>query len=104
MSLAELTPEAVRQAIAEFDRLGRVSFFSTYGFGKARDYFLVHNGQVYDSKAIASVAHQYLPGQGVLTSDEFSGGENAAAGRLRELGFDIRGPNEHITSAPTFEP
>ena len=104
MSLADLTPEAVRQAIAEFDRLGRESFLSTYGFGEAREYFLVHNGQAYDSKAIAGVAHQYLPGQGALTSDEFSGGENAAAGRLRELGFDIRGPNEQLTSAPTFEP
>jgi hypothetical protein len=44
MSLADLTPEAVRQAIAEFDRLGRDAFLSTYGFGKARGYFLVHIG------------------------------------------------------------
>ena len=43
MSLTDLTPEAVRQAIAEFDRLGRDSFLNTYGFGKARGYFLVHN-------------------------------------------------------------
>ena len=39
MSLTDLTPEAVRQAIAEFDSLGRS--FNTYGFGKARGYFLV---------------------------------------------------------------
>ena len=61
--ITDLTPEAVRQAIAEFDRLGRDSFLNTYGFGKARGYFLVHNGQAYDSKAIAGVAHQYLPGR-----------------------------------------
>ena len=42
MSLTDLTPEAVRQAIAEFDSLGRDSFLNTYGFGKARGYFLVH--------------------------------------------------------------
>jgi len=105
MSLTDLTPEAVRQAIAEFDRLGRDSFLSTYGFGKARGYFLVHKDKAYDSKAIAGVAHQYLPGHAPLTSDAFSGGEEAAVGRLRELGFDIRGPDEQqIASVPTFEP
>jgi 5-methylcytosine-specific restriction enzyme A len=104
MSLSDLTPEAVRQAIAEFDRVGRESFLSTYGFGKARGYFLVHNGQLYDSKAIAGVAHHYLPGRLPLTSEEFSGGENATAGRLRELGFEIKGPEEQLASVPTFEP
>jgi len=53
MALTDLTPEAVRQAIAEFDSLGRDSFLNTCGFGKARGYFLVHNGKAYDSKAIA---------------------------------------------------
>jgi len=38
MPLTDLTPEAVRQAIAEFDRLGRDSFLNTYEFGKARGY------------------------------------------------------------------
>jgi 5-methylcytosine-specific restriction protein A len=104
MSLADLTIEAVRRAIAEFDRIGRDSFLSTYGFGKARGYILLHNGQPYDSKAIAGVAHQYLPGRIALKSEEFSGGENAAAGRLRELGFEIRGPEEQLASVPTFEP
>jgi hypothetical protein len=28
---------------------------STYGFAKALDYFLVHNGYGYDSKAIAGL-------------------------------------------------
>jgi len=104
MSLADLTPESVHQAIAEFDRLGRNSFLSTYGFGKARGYLLIHNGHAYDSKAIAGVAHQYLPGQDALSPDAFSGGANATAGRLRELGFDVRGPNEQRVRAPTFEP
>jgi 5-methylcytosine-specific restriction protein A len=104
VSLVELTPDAVLKAIAEFDRLGRSSFLSTYGFGKARGYFLVHNGKPYDSKAIAGVAHQYLPGRTALKLDEFSGGEDGAAGRLRELDFDIRGPDEQLFSVPTFEP
>src|SRR5450759_1415494 len=104
MSLADLTADVVRQAIAEFDRLGRNAFLSTYGFRQARDYFLVHNGQPYDSKAIAGVAHRYLSGRVALKSDEFSGGDNAAPGRLRELGFDIKGPDEQLASVPTFEP
>lgn len=103
MPLLDLTPEAVRQAIAEFDQVGRDPFLTKYGFGKARGYFLVHNGQAYDSKAIAGAAHQYLSGRAALKSDEFSGGENAAAGRLRELGFKIRGPDEQLVSIPTFE-
>jgi 5-methylcytosine-specific restriction protein A len=104
MSLADLTAECVHEAISEFDRLGRAAFLNTYGFGRARGYFLIHNGQPYDSKAIAGVAHQYLPGRAPLKSDEFSGGEDAAAGRLRELGFEIKGPNEQFPSVPTFEP
>jgi 5-methylcytosine-specific restriction protein A len=96
MSLADLTPESVHQALAEFDRLGRDSFLSTYSFGKARGYLLIHNGHAYDSKAIAGVAHQYLPGRDALSADAFSGGADAAAGRLRELGFDIRGPTNSL--------
>jgi len=42
MSLADLTPESVHRAIAEFDQLGRDAFLSTYGFGKARGYLLIH--------------------------------------------------------------
>jgi len=40
-----------------------------------------------DSNAISGVSHQYLPGRVYLESEEFCGGENAAARRLRELGF-----------------
>jgi 5-methylcytosine-specific restriction protein A len=104
MSIADLTADAVRQTIAEFDQLGQESFLSTYGYGKARGYFLVHNGQPYDSKAIAGVAHQYLHGRAALKADELSGGDHAAAGPLRELGFDIKGLDEQLTNVPTFEP
>lgn len=104
MPLSDLTPNSVRQALAEYDRLGRDDFLSTYGFGRARGYVLVDGGREYDSKAIAGVAHGYLPGRSALAANEFSGGENAAAGRLRELGFIIRGPSKHPVVAPMFEP
>jgi 5-methylcytosine-specific restriction protein A len=62
MSLADLTPEAVRQAIAEYDQVGQDPFLGKYGFGKARGYFLVHDGQLYDSKAIAWVFRLWRTG------------------------------------------
>ena len=58
MTLSDLTSrEAVIEALEEFDRLGREAFLQKYGFGEGRSYFVVWNGNRYDSKAIAGVAH-----------------------------------------------
>lgn len=78
----------------EFDRLGREAFLQKHGFGKARDYLVVQGKASYDSKAIAGVAHGYLPGQVALSSDEFSGGESVIT-KLTALGFTIVGP-DHV--------
>jgi len=92
MTLYDLTdPDAVLQAVAECDRLGRPRFLETHGFHPARDYFLVVSGQEYDSKAIAGVAHGYqFPTIGPLKSDEFSGGLATVKRKLNELGFEVR--------------
>ena len=74
----------MQQAIAEFDELGRANFLKTHGFENVAS-SLMHKGRSYDSKAIAGVAHRYLPGGKSLSSKDFSGGEKAAAGKLREL-------------------
>lgn len=74
-------------AIAEFDRLGRDSFLERYGFRRARRYFLVHDGEQYDSKAIWGVAVGLGPA-------DFSGGQEHAVRALRELGFEVEGPAE----------
>ena len=76
MSLADITSrQAVLDAIAECDRLGRAAFLEQYGFRPAREYFLVENGRDYDSKAIVGVAHKYqFPEQGPLRATDFSGG------------------------------
>lgn len=91
MSLSELTdPEAVRQAMAEFDRMGRAAFLQRYGFGKARDYLLRENGRSYDSKAIVRVAFRYqFPDRGPLKSADFTGGENTVQRKLEDLGFTV---------------
>lgn len=61
MALADLTNRhAVLQALAEYNDLGRDTFLATYGFGKARSYYLQHAGRLYDSKAVVGAAHGYL--------------------------------------------
>lgn len=92
MSLLNLTdPDAVEAAIRECDELGRDGFLEKHGFHRAKRYFVVKGGRLYDSKAIAAVAHGYqLPEVGPLGPSEFSGGERTAASRLRGLGFEVR--------------
>jgi 5-methylcytosine-specific restriction enzyme A len=91
MALADLTRDSVIRAVEEFDSLGREAFLRKYGFGKARDYWLVLDGKNYDSKAIAGAAHQFIAGGSEpLSPDQFSGGEQTVARVLRRLGFDLR--------------
>lgn len=89
--LSDLTREAVLSAIAEHDQLGREGFQLKYGFKDAKRYFLIHDGRPYDSKAIAGVAHKYVPGTGgqILYSNDFTGGKSSVVARLRKLGFKI---------------
>ena len=47
--------ESVEGAIEECERLGRDEFLRKYGFRRARKYFLLANGHLYDSKAIWGV-------------------------------------------------
>lgn len=92
MALADLTdPQAVIDAIAEFDEKGREAFLATYGFAPARDYFVEYDGKKYDSKAIAGVAHLHQHGS-ALSAEMFSGGDSTVANRLEKLGFDVTRP------------
>jgi hypothetical protein len=88
MSLRGITSASVKDAISEFDRLGRAAFLKKYGFGRAREFYLAHEGRMYDSKAIAGAAHGFATSE-PLRPNQFSGGEGAAAGKLRALGFTI---------------
>ena len=76
MALSEIDRSAVLLAVAEFDELGRDAFLAQHGFGRARSYFLLHDGKLYDSKAIVGAAHGFArPGEGALKASDFSGGE-----------------------------
>jgi 5-methylcytosine-specific restriction protein A len=89
MALTDVTAGAVFSAIAEFHRLGREAFLDEYGFAPSRRYRIRFDGKLYDSKAIAGVAHGYLPGQSRLKASEFSGGVGHAVTVLRRLGFEV---------------
>lgn len=101
-SYAELTDRgAVEKALEECDRLGRHSFLQKYGYGEAREYFLVTDTGRYDSKAIFGAAYGYQFGT-PLGADEISGGRSGAAGRLADLGFVIEGI-DNTSGRQTFD-
>lgn len=85
---------AVLKAIGEFDQIGRDAFLAKYGFGRSREYFILHGNKLYDSKAIAGAAYGFqFPEEGALTSHDFSGGDATVRAKLEQLGFDFREPN-----------
>jgi hypothetical protein len=81
--------DAVLDAIAEFDEIGREAFLVKYGFGPARDYVVAWNGKEYDSKAVlgAAHAHQHVDSE-PLRSQDFSGGDETRR-TLERLGFEV---------------
>jgi len=91
MVLSDLTSrEAVLAAIRECDELGRDRFLEKYGFRPARRFRLIHDGKIYDSKAIAGVAYGYqFPDHGPLKFSEFSGGEETVRPVLERMGFEF---------------
>ncbi|MFL1903462.1 HNH endonuclease [Streptomyces tauricus] len=89
MGLGDITRAGVLAAVAECQRLGRETFRRRYGFGRALTYVLVVDGESYDSKAIAGVAHLYSVST-LLSADDFSGGARTVAHRLRALGFTVK--------------
>ncbi|MFJ1758296.1 HNH endonuclease [Kitasatospora sp. NPDC088134] len=91
MRRGNISRDAVLRTIEEYDRRGPAAFRAHYGYGPARDYFLVHEGRRYDSKAVAGVAHRHTEGR-PLNPDEFSGGRAAAVHWLRRLGFQVSSP------------
>lgn len=106
MPLKDITVESVLEAIIEFHRLDRDRFLANHHFQDEKQYVLVYPSRKinnkdehcdYPSKAIASVAHKYLPNSpGPLPSNDpnqLSGGikhRNGAAKKLLELGFQIK--------------
>lgn len=93
MAPSEITRAGILQAIAEHDRLGPEAFRDTYGYRAAATYLLEHEGSLYDSKAIAGVAHKYDFGVALKPSSPgLSGGLKHAVAWLRREGFTVVEP------------
>lgn len=95
MARPPLTRTAVDLAIAEAVKLGREPFRQKYGFGGAKDYFLVVDGKNYDSKAIVGAAYGYLPGGRALGPSDLGGGLSDAVRKLEALGYQVSMPGEN---------
>lgn len=81
-------PTAIDSAVAEFRSLGRDRFLAKYGFGRSTKYFLVDNGELFDSKAVLGAAFRFQFGT-ALSHSEFSGGESATVQVLTNLGYRV---------------
>jgi hypothetical protein len=94
---------AVLQAMKEYDEIGRDSFLEKHKYGRARGYFVVHDGKRYDSKAIAGVAVGIqFPSEGPLRATDFSGGEATVKAKLEELGFRVEGLGDDGLAAASW--
>jgi len=87
VSLGEITRDAVDAAMSEAIRMGREAFLENSGFKYATKYLLVHDGRLFDPKAMIGVAHGYVPDRDRLQSKEFDATE--AIHRLRQLGYEV---------------
>ena len=88
VTLGDVIRTGVLASVAEFDRVGRDAFLRSAGFGRARAYYLEHDGRLYDSKAITGYAHGVSTGT-PLGPGDFSGGDKTVAQRLEALGFTV---------------
>ncbi|MCL7424252.1 HNH endonuclease signature motif containing protein [Streptomyces sp. YS415] len=91
MAASEITRAGILQAIEEHDRIGPEAFRDFYGYRAAATYLLEHEGNLYDSKAIAGVAHRYDFGE-ALKPSQFSGGLKHAVAWLTREGFSVVEP------------
>ncbi|WP_153769261.1 HNH endonuclease signature motif containing protein [Labrenzia sp. CE80] len=105
MKFGELTSrEAVLDAISECDGLGRDAFLAKYGYKRARTYRLLHDGRIYDTKAIFGVAFGKQHGS-PLRSRDFAGGAATVVPVFKRLGFrvsEVRHPAEELNVGATY--
>lgn len=88
--LSDLSIAAVAAAITEFQDVGREAFLSKYGFGASRDYFLVHENLLVDTKPLVAAAYGIRhPDRGPLKPGDFSGGIAGAVAVLTRMGFRV---------------
>ncbi|MCP4588878.1 HNH endonuclease [Pseudoalteromonas sp.] len=80
--------EDVIAAIKEYDKLGRIEFLAKYDFSKAKEYFLVYEGQLYDCKPLIYGAYVLKFGE-KLTTRRSQGVQKTIRPYLESMGFTI---------------
>ncbi|QHT57596.1 hypothetical protein GXP71_16955 [Cellulomonas sp. H30R-01] len=88
-TFSAVTRQHILQAIGEHDSRGRDDFLGVYGFTPDDGYALLHEGRVYEPRAIVGVAHRYATGR-LGIADEVA--VDAATAVLRKRGFDVTEP------------
>ncbi len=88
MSLADIRPEHVLTAAAEYDQLKKGKFREKYGYKHDRRYEVLIGEWAYDVPAIVGVAHREAAGR-VLSAGELSAGLDAVVACLTALGFEV---------------
>jgi MoxR-like ATPase len=84
--------DAVLASMREFDEIGREAFLQKYGFGRAQKYRILHEGNLYDVKAVLAAAYQrQFPERKPLTSENSTSGLRTTVPKAQELGFEVAG-------------
>jgi hypothetical protein len=99
VAVSDIDEGDVLGAIELLDDPTQAEFIDSLHFKSATQYRLVHQGRLYDSKAVVGIAHGVATGQ-FWTSDDLYGGvaPGAAAWALRKLGFFVDdGPIHELT-------
>lgn len=89
MGVQDITADAVRTAIAEYDQVGLGEFCDRYGFDRFRNYLIAIDKRRYGTRVIAAAAHGYLPGESPLQLDEVAD-EEVVNETLEALGFEVK--------------
>jgi len=84
--------DAVLAAMREFDEIGRDAFLDKYGFGRSQKYRILHEGNLYDVKAVLAAAYQkQFPERKPLTSENSTSGLRTTVPKAQDLGFEVAG-------------
>jgi len=87
--IASLTkPDAVLQAMPEYDGCRREALLREQGFGRAKLWYVINDGKQYDSKAVVGAATGIETGHSLPAAD-CHGGEGSAVRKLRSPGFRV---------------
>ena len=70
--------EAMREAIGDFNELGRIKFLKKYGFSRSSKFYLMYEERLYDSKALVAAAYRHATGRR-LSNTAFGGGAQTEA-------------------------